>query len=415
MSAATQAAANLRPVGAADRVELLDILRGFALLGILLVNFWGDTGSLIPRIDEAVDQGLDLLVSSSFYPLYSFLFGLGFALQLLRARERGGAVLRLYVRRLLALFAIGTAHAVLIWSGDILVDYALLGFLIIPLHRVPPRWLLAAAAAIVLLNAQEARVRGLLDAGIHGSRVSDELTQGLRDEEARQAIQLGIADRDDGYADSVRQRWTPFATTVVRLSSPVSWATSQLLALFLVGLAFGKLRILQRPGEHRRLLAGLLIGGATLAIAGHAAERAFADSGPLIENLSWTVANYSVTAFYVGGLSLLVLAAGRAHRALRLLAPAGRMGLTNYLMQSVVMTSLFEPYAIGLSEPSTTLWAAINIAFFFGIQVPLSHWWLARFRFGPAEWLWRSMAYGAPQPMRRTEAAQPQPLAHPAA
>jgi hypothetical protein len=131
-------------------VELIDILRGFALLGILTVNFWGWSGESARSLDRIVSLVLDIAVSSSFYPLFSFLFGLGFAVQLLRARERGAGISALYLRRMLALFLIGAFHAIVVWQGDILVSYSLIGILLILLHRLSDRWLLTIAAVVLL-------------------------------------------------------------------------------------------------------------------------------------------------------------------------------------------------------------------------------------------------------------------------
>ena len=129
----------LTPVASSERVELIDILRGFALLGILTVNFWGTSGESVRRLDLILSKTLDIVVSASFYPLFSFLFGLGFAVQLQRARARGAGIVLTYLRRMLALFLIGSFHAIVIWDGDILTWYALFGLVLIPLHRLSDR------------------------------------------------------------------------------------------------------------------------------------------------------------------------------------------------------------------------------------------------------------------------------------
>jgi uncharacterized protein len=125
------------------------------------------------------------------------------------------------------------------------------------------------------------------------------------------------------------------------------------------------------------------------------------------------MANPGLTAFYVTSIALLFTFTALGRRALGVFAHPGRMGLTNYLMQSVVMTAMSESYGFGWA-PSTTAWLVLNVAFFFAVQVPLSRWWLARYRYGPVEWLWRSVTYGSPQPFRlksavRTAAPVPQP------
>lgn len=107
-----------------------------------------------------------------------------------------------------------------------------------------------------------------------------------------------------------------------------------------------------------------------------------------------------MTALYISGIALIMTGWRGAAAWLRPLSAAGRIGLTNYLMQSTMMTLLFTRYGMNLEAPSTALWLMINVAFFFGVQLPFSRWWIARYRFGPAEWVWRTMTYGERQPMR---------------
>lgn len=394
------AAVRAEPTGGGERIELLDILRGFALLGILVVNFWGSPGTAVPTLDAVFERVLDLGAESSFYPLYSLLFGLGFGLQLARGQERAAPVLGRYLRRIFWLFVIGTAHALLIWKGDILMDYALLGVLLIPFGRLRARWLLLIALGIVLATPKEPVIRGWV-AELRGAPPPAAAERPPR-----------VDDFDpESYTEAVALRWAPYKETFTRYRDPVDWFTTHILALFLVGLAAGRAGVARRSDAHRRLFLGLLIGGAACALAGNAAPRLVPEQGPLFGGVAWTMANYGVTAVYVGAIALLVLRGGRAAGALRAFAPAGRMALTNYLLQSIVMAGLFANWALGLDEPATTAWLALNLLFFFGVQIPLSRAWLARYRFGPAEWLWRSLTYGARQPLRLARtAASPHPL-----
>ena len=126
-------------------------MRGFALFGVLIVNWSSLPGSLLPGADLVVDTGLDLLVFDSFYPQFSFLFGLGFAVQLMRAQDRGAGVTHLYLRRLSVLFLFGAAHFILLWNGDI-GAYALTGFLLIPLARLPMRALFGVLVVLLVIQ-----------------------------------------------------------------------------------------------------------------------------------------------------------------------------------------------------------------------------------------------------------------------
>lgn len=276
-SAAAVERVRLAPVSAADRVELIDVLRGFALLGILVVNFWGSTGEGATRLDQIVNEGLEIFVSSSFYPLFSFLFGLGFALQLLRARERGAAVVQLYVRRLLALFLIGSFHAVVIWNGDILVDYAMIGFVLIPLHRLRDRWLWPIVALPLLLGLWSPQVRASLQR-LGGEAAAE--ARLLRDNEdarlTRTATNLAdrfeadpAASRMDAFSAALGAHWRQNAAGVRRVLS-TNLLFNDILAFFVLGLIVGRRRVLQEAERHRRSLAIVAAGGAMAAAAGAA-------------------------------------------------------------------------------------------------------------------------------------------------
>ena len=402
-----QAPAELAPVAAAERVELIDILRGFALLGILVVNFWGNSGETARGLDKVVSDVLDIAVSSSFYPLFSFLFGLGFALQLSRARAGGANVVRLYLRRMLALFLIGAFHAIVIWNGDILVTYAVLGILLIPLHRVSDRWLLPLAAFPLIAGLWGPTVRGFA-ARIGGESATESVL--LADVAAQERIGVvghlnsryeidSTATRRASFTTSIVMRWQQFQARVRNLLSRNSFL-NDIPAFFLLGFVVGRRRILQEPERHRPGLTWAAVIGLVGAVAGTIVVWVVEPDSPFIDSLAWSFSDYGATMFYISGISLGVTFSSTAAKAFRRFAPAGRIGLTNYLLQSTTMTLLFSHYGASLTPPPTAVWLVINVAFFFAVQLPLSRWWIRRFRFGPAEWVWRSLTYGSPQPMR---------------
>jgi uncharacterized protein len=403
--------ATLRPVAESERIELFDALRGFALLGILLVNFWGPAGTRFAQLDSFVSGALDVLVSGSFYPLYSFLFGLGFAVQLASARAKGSGSSLLFFRRLLVLFLIGTVHEVLIWNGDILVAYSILGLALIPLHHLPQKALLLLAVAMFVAGLWGPQIRRRVE----GARVeANELLTAARGVEQRIANNRSwsVDEASTSYAQAVRTRWQEHMNNIRGRTNWLNWLLSDVLLYFLIGLMVGRSRVLHEARERRRTLfvaAGLAtvvgVGGAVAWNVG------WMDARPWLDELGYNIANPGLTAFYVLATTLLFTFTSWGRRAFGLLVPAGRMGLTNYLMQSIVMTTLSAPYALGWT-PTTTAWIAINLAFFFGVQAPLSGWWLARYRYGPAEWLWRSTTYGVMQPFRLPSSAPaPAPVA----
>jgi uncharacterized membrane protein YeiB len=139
------------PVAPGERIETLDILRAFALLGVLLVNFPGAVSEgPLAGLDRVVSAALSALVLGSFYPLFSFLFGMGLGVQLTRAHQRGQKIGLIYFRRLVVLFLIGSAHAVLIWGGDVLVDYSVIGLVLLAVHRLSNRAIIALAVVVLV-------------------------------------------------------------------------------------------------------------------------------------------------------------------------------------------------------------------------------------------------------------------------
>jgi uncharacterized protein len=388
-------------------VELIDILRGFALLGILTVNFWGSGGESARRLDRIISDVLDIAVSSSFYPLFSFLFGLGFAVQLVRARERGAGVVTVYVRRMLALFLIGAFHAIVIWNGDILVMYSVLGLLLIPLHRLPDRWLLTLAAVPLIAGSLGPTVPSLLNR-IGGAPAAEAtLLREMANSERTRAVGA-LSERYDldststrvaSFTTSITMRWRQFQSTVQWLVSR-NTLLADVPAFFLIGFVVGRRRILQEAARHRRGLTVAAAIGLVASVVGTLVVYVMEPTSRVLDSLGWTLSDYGATMFYISAISVGVTFVPAVARAFRHFAPAGRIGLTNYLLQSTTMTLLFNHYGASLKQPPTSAWLAINLVFFFGLQLPFSLWWIRRFRFGPAEWVWRSLTYGSPQPMR---------------
>ena len=388
------------------------MLRGFALLGILTVNFWGRPGTFMPSVDTLAGDLLGAFADSSFYPLYSFLFGIGFAVQLDRARRRGGNAAHLYLRRMLALFLIGTVHAVFIWEGDILVTYALLGLLLIPLHRLPQKGVLALVIVLAALNLNGPRVQARVDAARHaGEDASAQLTSAAVDEEARITLDHRMLASGAGasYVPVTIGRWKWYAQQIRGWTNPLTFLLRDVLVFFLIGLMVGRARILHEPAAHRRTLAITALIGFLCFVGGNAITRVMPLAGGFFAGVIVAAGNLGPTALYIAGIALLFSSVPRARQILSVFAAPGRMGLTNYLMQSTTMTLLLMPYGLGW-QLSTTVWLALNIAFFFGVQAPFSRWWLARFQYGPAEWLWRSMTYGERQPLRIRHAAADTPV-----
>ena len=416
----TQAVA---PIGARERVEVMDVLRGVALLGILLMNIEAFVGPLMesitgvnPRfsgIDRSVDAAIYVLVQGKFITMFSLLFGMGFAVMLERANAGGRNGTALYARRLLALLGIGLAHALLVWSGDILLTYALLGFvLLLCFRRTPvsrlPKWGVALFVLPLLLTFAMA---GFATLAAQDPQAAAEFQKGM----AAQAQQINalvegerLAFGAGSYADAVAQRATD---TGAMLGFLVFFAPT-LLGVFLFGAWFMRSGTIRDSAAHLPLFRRLRNIGFGIGL-------------PLMLWSAWTHPTMSFSEMSLGSaaaqaaaqvanllmmlgyLSVIVLAMQRPSWAnrLRLLAPAGRMALTNYLMQSVVCTLVFYGYGLGFFEQLPRAWQPLFVLALFALQVVFSHWWLARYRLGPMEWLWRWMTYGSRPAMRLQPAA----------
>lgn len=410
--------AGLAPVGARERVEVMDVLRGFALLGILLMNIEGFVGPLFesvtgvnPRFrgaDRWMDAAIYVFVQGKFITLFSLLFGMGFAVMLERANATGASGTALYARRLLALLGIGLAHALLLWSGDILLTYTLLGFmLLLCFRRTPvtrlPKWGMALYVLPLLLTFAMA---GFASLAQQDPQAAAEFQKGMA-AQAQQMASLIEGERQafgsGTYMEAVAQR----ATDTGAMLGFVVFFGPTLLGVFLFGAWFMRSGAVRDSAAHLSLFRRLRNLGFGIGL-------------PLMLWSAWSHPTMSFSGITIGGaaaqvaaqvanlllmlayMSVIVLAMQQPAWAQRLrwLAPAGRMALTNYLMQSLVCTLVFYGYGLGYFEQLPRAWQPLFVLVVFGLQVLLSHWWLARFRYGPMEWLWRWMTYGTRPALR---------------
>jgi len=377
-----------------DRAPLPDVLRGVALLGILIVNMQDFAGFLEWQqrgLDRAAQVVTDTLANGRFISIFAMLFGWGAAGILAR---RGVGV---FLRRHAALLAVGALHYVLVWHGDIISNYATLALALLLVAHLSARALLGAAG---VLGAWWLGL-ALLDAAATASRTGPRFAF--------------MPDLLPTYGANVQERAAEFWPLLLQgnlFNGP--W----LVALFCLGAAAGKAGLLTRPEEHRPLLRRLAVGGLGVglplgALLAYLNTRADYAAGTLA--LPVRMAGGLAGALgYVGVLGLLA-ASGRLG-AWRIFAASGRMAMTNYLTQSVIMTLIFYPYglhqgfgwvsgapAAGTGEAfpysgEFAAWGAaqtLALALLVGLaQLPLSAWWLSRFGRGPVEALVRRVAYG---------------------
>jgi uncharacterized protein len=425
---AAHSAAELGPVRPSERIAEMDILRGFALLGILVVNllvFYAPLNLLNSRavdlypgsLDQAVLWIESFLVSRKFVAMFSFLFGVGFAIQTDRAAARGASFAGTYVRRMVTLLAFGLAHAFLIWDGDILHAYAGIGLALIFVRKLRERWLWGIVACCALLAAGHNLVtiarqekpprtaaqrleRGLDQLRIYG-RGEYVLTR-IDKDKATGATKPPLRVTSNGtYPEMVADRIRDLIFQY--RYGTYAWFWPLMGTSVVIGFIAGRRRFFQDIPGHLPLIRTITwwSGGIGLALAAASASgRLLATQGAnwsdALRMVFWVlyiVNGPIVCAFYMGAIVLLAQRpAWRA--AMSPLASVGRMPLTNYLMQSVIASTLFYGYGFGLYYrigPAVGLLIAFAI---YAVQVAYSAWWMARFRFGPMEWLWRTLTYG---------------------
>ncbi len=401
------------PTPSGERNPLIDILRGFALFGILLVNFPGSEAARSGAVDDAVRRLLSILVSGKFYTTFSFLFGLGFALQLIRAKSRGRRVVPVYVRRMLVLFLIGLGHAILVWQGDVLLIYAFMGFFLIPFRNRSAKVLLPAAALALageyFLSTSDNPffVRDL------APRISNpeleqqsELEKAVAFNEIADAgRRLRAATKSGTYLEAVIARFEVWRLAN-RYAFRYIWASS--FAMFLIGMLAGRYRLIRYPAARSVLIRRamlislpiwLLLGILTTYGPQVLGSFYFKIHWKLL-TLAWILHAPAGSLFYISAiLSVLAL---RPQWVLKLvpLGSVGRMALTNYLFQSIIGTLLYYGYGLGLQMRLGMLSGFLLAAAVFALQIAFSGWWLRHFQFGPFEWIWRSLTYGRFQPMR---------------
>ncbi len=405
------------PMSPQERIETIDGLRGFALLGILLVNimvFCAPTQEFFMRpwreaANPWLQAGIVWLVQGKFYCLFSFLFGLGFSIQTARLEQRGAAPGKVYVRRLLALLAIGLLHGALLWMGDILAIYALAGFLLLAFRTRRPRTLLIwAASLLALLTVLFLLFFLLLKLALLVPQAAQELAKSEALQKADQASKLANALQAYGQGPYSLLFMVRLKELLLNYAMTLSLAP-QILAMFLLGAWTGRKGVLQDPAAHRGLLAKVAFWGFLYGLpanAWYAWSWGYGLPGPgnpeaMLSFALYATAAPALTLAYASSL-LLAFQRPALGPVLHALAAPGRMALSSYLTHSVILTTVFYYYGLGLYG-RLPLPAAYGLALvLYALQIPASRAWLARFTMGPAEWLWRRLTYGTAPAFRKT-------------
>ncbi len=370
----------------ARRIQSLDILRGMALLGMFVVHF--HVRSTEPGgLDDVVRTLIWRLVESKSHGTFALLFGAGFAIQLRRAEERGRPFAGLYLRRLIVLALFGfAAHA--FFGFNVLLGYALWGVPLLLIRNWSSRVLLATVCLSAMSVGLYYLANMLYLTLTAGPGAFDAAGEAQRTAAVTVNGALDAAEAQERYAVLLAARFRHMAWFYAQ---PFSFMPGATLALFISGLLLVRHRVFEDVEAHTRLLVAMAVFGVVSWLTVNWVL-GFSLFGVLRDQ-------WLMFAYVSGALLLLARWPGLVLR-LRGVANAGRMALTNYLLQIAGLDLLFSGYGLGLGRvrPLVGLAAAFGC---FAAEVLFSTIWLKYFRFGPAEWLWRSLTYGRLQPMRQ--------------
>ena len=381
------------------RHVILDALRGFAILGIILANFpefslwtFSDPSgwTLTDKITRAVQT---FLIDGKFYTLFSLLFGIGFSIQLSNAEGR----LRTFYRRMAVLLVIGLLHLFFLWSGDILMLYAVCGMLLPLFRKLPARKILLCAAGLLLLPV-------LLDA-FFGTSPADSLER----EQWRICTLYGITEANFGTWLSDAESYREVLQFLHQGSVERMWEFVighrffKVLGLFLIGFAAGREGIYADIKGYAPLLRRILLYGILLGIpVGFLytwSSMAGYPLGRVAHGSFYLLSVYPMGFAYAAGFALLFERNAEAS-GWKLLSNPGRMACTNYLGQSVLGIVIFYGIGFGLGNRVGLLETELIALVVYALQIAISCLWLRHFRFGPVEWIWRMLTYGQRLPLR---------------
>jgi len=397
-----------------SRIEIIDILRGFTLLGIIIIHFaeqyyagmhpQAHANFNIKFLGDDIMQGIiGVFISGKFFAIFSFLFGLSFFLQL--DSSKGGAAFSLrFLWRLIILLAIGTVHH-LHYRGDILTIYAMLGVGLLIFFRLPDKALLILAIFLTL------NIPSVITRCINAMQATEQTTPPPAppaDAVDNNQVYYDII-KSGHYVELLKANWKEFEFKYrFQVESGRIYIT---LGLFLLGLYAGRKKVFENLTDNLPLFRKLLKGSAwsilgvvlfVLTLFG-----GFHLSGIVLpQALQWAIGGFAFDAFnialaviYVSAIVLLFQKEKWKNRLMKLYE-VGRMGLTTYLMQTFFGVLIFFGIGLNLLGEIGSLASAGIALVIFVLQIYFSKWWLARFKYGPVEWLWRSLTYLKVQPIK---------------
>ncbi len=396
----------MEPTAARECIVLLDVVRGIAVFGMFTVNMtadlpWGSAFREQPLdiANGAVMIAVDLLTSGKFLTIFSFLFGVGFFLQLERARGRRVPFLAAYLRRLVALFFIAALATVAGLDVDVLIDYSIFGLLLLLLSSQSARFLLVAAVVCFVIEGVSSNIEAVSELIVTEQPGQIEL---IDDRSGPGAIAEN--ERDQVYREGSFREIASYRASGL-LKYVLSWKQrlwdASILGLMLLGYYVCRRGALQDSAARTKMACTALPWLLSIGVAGMVTSvwlRHFAGADSDVLTLIGGLVHWPVAAPVLGlgyvAIITLVMEKEACRRILLPFAAVGRLALTNYLFHGFVIAAFTYQWGLGLYGEMGPFWGLMAVFAIFPLMVIASSWWIARFQFGPIEWLWRTLTYG---------------------
>jgi uncharacterized protein len=392
------------PIEPKQRIEILDILRGFALLGIIFNNMQYLSGYAFTPFDtlkeiinfqlnENVYHFLDIIITAKFYTLFSFLFATGFYIQLSKHTEDSTDFLKTYRRRLFILLVIGTVHS-LIWFGDILLSYAIIGFILILFRNVKSKNLLRWSICILLLPF-------LIDLVL---LLFFQTPATISFNNTTPIVHVNYPDMTPDAVINTYQNGSVADIFLLNFHNLVwkymgyfpSGQYFTLFGIFLLGYYLASIYFFTEKSKPIVLLVISLIIGLLATFSARIIGGSLYRWPPTLANILFKflllIGQIFMCISYITFIYKIVQTS-IGKRILKYLIPMGRMALTNYLFQTIIMIVIFYNYGFNLFGKVGLISTTGIVMLILVLQIIFSNIWLRHFRFGPFEWLWRSLTY----------------------
>ena len=428
-----------RPVATAERIKTIDVIRGVALLGILMMNIpsFGIHWSIFPALargprdtaDFCTLAGIEIFISGTMRGLFSMLFGAGMILFMLNKKEAPGGVTvaEYYYRRLLWLVLFGVINAyIFLFPGDILYFYGLCGMLLFPFRKLRPQWLILIGFLCIGIGIQKnmkwynemSDTRAKYLEAVAAKKANKELTDEQKEaktawleREKWQTPDTARINRDVGKMHS--GYGTIFDFYLPRNSGVETWGMYHelwdLLCMMFIGMGLFGWGFFSNKLSGSTYLMGLLLGYGIGILLGWVmffkGQLGSVNTGAYVDQYRvphWVLGDFRRLFLSIGhaSLILLVFRSRLVPWLMKALANVGQMAFTNYLMQTIICSLIFYGYGFGYYNKLAFHQLYYVVAAIWVFQLIFSSIWLRYFRFGPFEWVWRSLTYWKKQPMR---------------